>query len=312
MKRMEGNNRFVENETRMISIEAVKTAMPFSELFEIRDADLEQVMDSIRQKGYDTLYPLVLWNEHENTVVDGHTRLSAAIKLGYKQVPAVYRAFADEAEALEHTIAAQRIRRSLSPGEIIKCFFLLKTKLEHQAEDARVKGLTPPSGRTTEVIADLLGSTRGTIDKVERITRQGEPELVKAVEKDEITINKAHEIVKEAERRKRGVERIEKVMEKNHPKHQERFLMIKDFGRKVSKLYEEILNTNVDEFSGDDIKPFFWGDLRKELIARLDRDLICHLGKPGEADEAINYTKSRSDFDDDLDYYYESLQEKEK
>ena len=104
----------------------LKMAQPFCEVFEIRETDLRQVMDAIRKNGFDTLYPIVVWEGHDNVVVDGHTRLIAARQLGYATVPVVSRSFCDEEAALQHTITAQRVRRSLS---LMKCVTMLREKI---------------------------------------------------------------------------------------------------------------------------------------------------------------------------------------
>ena len=85
----------------------------------------------------------------------------------------------------------------------MKCVAVMRMKMAAKKEEQSVKGLTPvPQGRSTQVIADAIGSTRGTVDKIERITRNGNPKLIEAVRNDELSINQAHEIVKADERKK--------------------------------------------------------------------------------------------------------------
>ena len=204
-------DKFVQSKVIQMPIDELKMAQPFCEVFEIRETDLRQVMDAIRKNGFDTLYPIVVWEGHDNVVVDGHTRLIAARQLGYATVPVVSRSFGDEEAALQHTITAQRVRRSLSQAELMKCVTMLREKIATGKRERSVKGLTPvPQGRSTLVIADAVGSTRGTVDKIERITRHGDPKLIDAVRKEELSINQAHEIVKLDDRRKKGLEQAEK------------------------------------------------------------------------------------------------------
>ena len=302
-------DKFVQSKVIQMPIDELKMAQPFCEVFEIRETDLRQVMDAIRKNGFDTLYPIVVWEGHDNVVVDGHTRLIAARQLGYATVPVVSRSFSDEEAALQHTITAQRVRRSLSQAELMKCVTMLREKIAAGKRERSVKGLTPvPQGRSTQVIADALGSTRGTVDKIERITRHGDPKLIDAVRKEELSINQAHEIVKLDDRRKKGLEQAEKIMKNNTAGHLDRFFLYRNFSRKISKLYEEFLKTYHDQFRECEMHKFDWGDLRVELIRGLDRDLICHLGKTGEADRAIEYSASQTDLDENLDYYYEEHQ----
>jgi hypothetical protein len=65
------------------------------------------------------------------------------------------------------------------------------------------------------------------------------------------------------------------------------------------------LKTYQDEFRDREMCEFDWGDLREQLIRGLDRDLICHLGKTGEADRAIQYSATLESYEEGLDYYYE-------
>ena len=299
-------DKFVQSKVIQMPIDELKMAQPFCEVFEIRETDLRQVMDAIRKNGFDTLYPIVVWEGHDNVVVDGHTRLIAARQLGYATVPVVSRSFSDEEAALQHTITAQRVRRSLSQAELMKCVTMLREKIAAGKRERSVKGLTPvPQGRSTQVIADAVGSTRGTVDKIERITRHGDPKLIDAVRKEELSINQAHEIVKLDDRRKKGLEQAEKIMKNNTAGHLDRFFLYRNFSRKISKLYEEFLKTYHDPFRECEMHKFDWGDLRVELIRGLDRDLICRLDKTGEADRAIEYSASQTDLDENLDYYYE-------
>ena len=97
-------------------------------------------------------------------------------------------------------------------------------------------------------------------------------------------------------------------MKNNTAGHLDRFFLYRNFSRKISKLYEEFLKTYHDPFRECEMHKFDWGDLRVELIRGLDRDLICHLGKSGEADRAIEYSASQTDLDENLDYYYEEHQ----
>lgn len=310
---MEATDKFVKSNIVMMSIDELKVDQPFCDVFDIKESDLQQVIDAIKEKGFDTLYPIVVWDGHDNVVVDGHTRLAAAKQLGYTTVPVVPRSFADEEEALQHTISAQRVRRSLSQAELMKCVSLMQEKLAERKKEESVKGLThTPQGRTTQIIADTIGSTRGTVDKIARIARHGDSDLIEAVQNEEMSINQAHEIIKSDERKKKALERVGKFFENYNPDLRDRFFRLRDFADRISKLYGEFLKTYHDEFRDREMCSFEWCDLRQLLVRGLDRDLICHLGKPGEADRAINCTGSEEDFEEDLKYLFEEHQEEWK
>ena len=61
-------DKFVQSKVIQMPIDELKMAQPFCEVFEIRETDLRQVMDAIRKNGFDTLYPIVVWEGHDNVV----------------------------------------------------------------------------------------------------------------------------------------------------------------------------------------------------------------------------------------------------
>ena len=81
-----------------VPVWTLKTAEPFCNLFPIRPTVLSQIIDDMNKNGYDACQPIVVWNM---TVVDGHTRLRAAVAAGIETVPVICRRFADEDEALD-------------------------------------------------------------------------------------------------------------------------------------------------------------------------------------------------------------------
>ena len=83
----------------------LKTAEPFCNLFPIRETVLSKIIDDMKKNGFDAGHPIVVWNM---TVVDGHTRLRAALAAGIETVPVGCRNFTDEDEALEYAIKIQR------------------------------------------------------------------------------------------------------------------------------------------------------------------------------------------------------------
>ena len=80
-------------------------------------------------------------------VVDGHTRLQAAMDLGLEEVPVHKKSFPDEDAALEYAIHNQRHRRNLTEAEILRCIEAVDKRRDRggdrRSEEAKSK---PPVG----------------------------------------------------------------------------------------------------------------------------------------------------------------------
>ena len=59
----------------------LKTRSPFSDLFPIDEQLIKTITEHMRANGYDDSQPIVVWPKKDQLfVVDGHTRLKAAIE----------------------------------------------------------------------------------------------------------------------------------------------------------------------------------------------------------------------------------------
>ncbi|MDQ3654793.1 MAG: hypothetical protein M3457_06920, partial [Chloroflexota bacterium] len=75
----------------------------------------------MRQRGYDESDPIVVWDrDGELVVVDGHTRIEAAMDAGLAEIVIVEQGFDDELAALTYTLHKQRDRRNLTGEELVK------------------------------------------------------------------------------------------------------------------------------------------------------------------------------------------------
>lgn len=99
-----------------VPVWSLKMEEPFRNLFPIRQTVLAEIIDDMNVNGFDFGHPIVVW---KMIVVDGHTRLKAAIAAGLETVPVICRQFNDENEALEYAIRCQRNRRNLTNGELL-------------------------------------------------------------------------------------------------------------------------------------------------------------------------------------------------
>ncbi len=101
-----------------MKISNLKIEEPFKSLHLIKKKILEAIQKDMSENGFDQSHPIILW-KGQNIVVDGHTRIQAAINLGIKDVPIVERDFKGIDEALKFAIYDQNARRNLKDGDIL-------------------------------------------------------------------------------------------------------------------------------------------------------------------------------------------------
>jgi ParB family chromosome partitioning protein len=157
----------------------LKVKAPFKDLFPIRDNILNEIVKDIRKHGFDHTRPIVLWQGHNCTVLDGHTRLRAAELTNTFEVPVEVKSFSTEDEALEYVIKCQRNRRNLSDLEILQCISELdKRKPQGQRTDLAPCGAK--LGRSSKVTAETLGISSRKV------------EIKDAIKSGEMSINQAY------------------------------------------------------------------------------------------------------------------------
>ena len=175
----------------------IKTASPFKDLFPVKQTDLEHVMASMKAKGYDNGHPIILWEGHDLTVVDGHTRLAAAQKLLFARIPVILKKFKDEAEALEYAIESQVNRRNLTDAELLNCL----TELDKRKKTGPAKSLASREaklGKSAEQTAALLGVSRAKVERLRTVSDHATDEIKDAVKDGKLSLNKAYKATMDA------------------------------------------------------------------------------------------------------------------
>ena len=175
----------------------IKTASPFKDLFPVKQNDLERVMASMKAKGYDNGHPIILWEGHDMTVIDGHTRLTAAQKLLFARIPVILKKFKDEAEALEYAIESQVNRRNLTDAELLNCL----TELDKRKKTGPAKSLASREaklGKSAEQTAALLGVSRAKVERLRTVSDHASDEIKDAVKDGKLSLNKAYKATMDA------------------------------------------------------------------------------------------------------------------
>ena len=136
-------------------------------------------------------------------LIDGHTRVQAAIAAGIPRIPYVVVAFPDEIAALRYAMSLQCKRRPRKDDVIFRFVERYDTLIQ-RGGDRRSSGKKskPPGGGfethrspSARLTADLVCCSSRKIERVRTILRHGTPEIHDAVKNGKMTINKAYNLV---------------------------------------------------------------------------------------------------------------------
>lgn len=178
----------------------IKTGEPFESLFPVDAHTLDAIAKDMELHGYDDAHPIVLWDE-KGVVVDGHTRLQAAIAAGIDDVPVVLSAFFDEDTAVEYAIHCQRDRRNLSDADMLRWIAEVdKRKTKAQAGKAgrdKQLGLAQDCAsfskkKSAAATAAVVGTSARKVEQARTVLDKATDEVKEAVEKGEMSINQAY------------------------------------------------------------------------------------------------------------------------
>lgn len=140
--------------------------------------------------------PLVVWDNGDRTLIDGHHRLAVCQTFG---IPVVVRLmkFDDMADVLVWMLRNQLGRRNLTDFTRIQIALRLKDMLSEKAAQNQLVGLTGKKaeskvGRVNAQIAELAGSSHETVRKVGRIMQDAPEYILNRAARGEISIDRAY------------------------------------------------------------------------------------------------------------------------
>lgn len=175
---------------------------PFRSLFPINPAILEAIKESMQASGFDNSKPIDVW-AGRRVVVDGHTRLRAAIEADISKVAIHEHDFIDEEAALDYAIGNQRRRRNLTDLEIACCLEALdkRKRAGRPAEKLAQPCAFVAAGKTSSETAKLLGISPRKVEQARTVLDHADEETKQAVLTGAKTINQAYI---ETQERRRG------------------------------------------------------------------------------------------------------------
>ncbi len=114
MRKFKLSNLFSSNNSKihLMKIDALKTNPKFKELYKQEPEKVEEIYKNIVENGFDRTQPLIILSD--GTVIDGHSRLLAAIKAGLKEIPVIIKdGIESETDVLIYEEHLQLSRRNL-------------------------------------------------------------------------------------------------------------------------------------------------------------------------------------------------------
>jgi hypothetical protein len=170
-----GNNYVV----KLMRVSDIVIDPEISKIFEIQEPIRYLVANDIKDSGFDKSQPLTIW-KGTGFLLDGHTRLSAAIEAGLEEVPVVEKEFDSRDAAIWYTIVRQALRRSLTPVEILKAVEMLPEERNRKGE-----------GSLAGQLAEMLGLNASTVYDAKKILREATPEVIEKVKNKEMSFKAA-------------------------------------------------------------------------------------------------------------------------
>ena len=199
----------------------IKRASPFKDLFTIRDEVVKRICDNMRQFGFDSSKPLVIWKGRGGILIDGYTRLVAAELANIREIPVIEKEFDNENQALDYAIDCQRNRRNLSEQEIFKCISerdkrkdknanLKQNQVEaqdcasHEKSGNTSGSIFLNSGKTAETTANLIGISTRKVERARSVLDNAPEEIKEAIRNGDMTINSAYNKIDDLRKNKNG------------------------------------------------------------------------------------------------------------
>jgi ParB-like chromosome segregation protein Spo0J len=186
-------------------LEDIRTLIP-----PLSTMEYAQLEDSIREHGLLNAVQTGYVNNHGTFVLDGHNRRAICEKLG---VECLYTEHPVTFESLEMakvwTIDHQLGRRNVT--NFVRGELVLKKKELVQAEALKRQSTGGTqhmqnsagavAGATRDILAKEAGISHNTLDKIEKLTQEADPETLKSLRENKISINKAHNALAPAKQR---------------------------------------------------------------------------------------------------------------
>lgn len=178
--------------------EMLLTQAPFNSIFPIQTPVLQRIVDRMKKIGFDPAHPILVWKRGSDAVViDGHTRLQAALSLGIRDIPVIFREFDNPGDALDYAVSQQVERRNMTPADMLRYIEAADKLLERGRKKlapngANSEGHPVPHGKSAAKLAEVLNVSLRKAERLRKVAREGSDETKKALCNGDISVNKAY------------------------------------------------------------------------------------------------------------------------
>ncbi len=182
----------------LVSIASLIQRAPFSTLLRVDAATQAAIQNDMECNGCDPNHPIHVWVAGDLFIlIDGFTRVMAAVSLGIELLPAFLHRFKTEDDALDFAIRCQVNRRNITDAELLGLIKIYDEKIKPGTNQGRENGRFSPKassdavGKTAAATADALGTSTTKIERARRVIEKGSPLMLKKVTDGKLTINAA-------------------------------------------------------------------------------------------------------------------------
>jgi len=198
---------------KLITIWQLKVYLPIAE-----ENSYELLKESIKLNG--VIDPVLYFEttDGDNIVIEGHTRLKAAIQLKLQHIPCkkINETFESLDEIKLWMVKHQVQRRNLTHAQKVRIAFNSKETIEKQAKKNLSKGgkqeIIENKIDTYSAIAKIAGVGRGTIARYNSVINSNNESLIKNLYKGNITISNAYNQIKDKPIPKPKTEKVSKLI----------------------------------------------------------------------------------------------------
>lgn len=190
-KTVKTNDKDKNTKIKMVNVEQLKFDREFKAVFQQESDKVTEIANDIGLNGFDKTRPIVVTEAY--IIVDGHSRFMAAKKAGLQQVPVIIKKFESRDATIEYEYKMQLNSRRLTDGEYFDAFIKLD---EFRRSDPNA------TGKSDEAIAKQLKKSARQVSKMREIAKKATPELLNKIRTNQISLNKAYEVIKEIEAKK--------------------------------------------------------------------------------------------------------------
>lgn len=188
----------------------------FQEIFPYDENAARVIAESIEAHGYDKTQVIHLAKilEEPDTIdspirIDGRHRVEACRMAHIEEIPAYIHTFETRQQALIYAYELQLNRRNLEPYQKLDAM----AKLDQLKNPGKKTDSEETTGKSAEEMADMLGVSTRTAERMRNIINNGDEETVEKVKKGEISISKADKIINDKKPSKKTKKKAEETKE---------------------------------------------------------------------------------------------------